>query len=129
MSEDSTAQAPNAGFDPELDAALKKVLAVIYKDHPLSPNQILVLASELQRLGVHQLVEEHIRKFEQPAVRLRLRRAGAAAVARGRYRLIVLEELAGGLTRIANQSLYPPIVGPVDRKVLAVGRGEEALVQ
>lgn len=56
-------QEARAGFDPELDAALKKVLAVIYKDHPLSPNQILVLASELQRLGVHRLVEEHIRKF------------------------------------------------------------------
>jgi hypothetical protein len=54
-----------AGFDPELDEALKKVLAVIYKEHPLSPNQILVLASELQRLGVHRLVEEHIRKFSQ----------------------------------------------------------------
>ena len=53
------------GFDPELDAALKKVLQVIYKDHPLSPNQILVLASELQRLGVHRLVEEHIRKYSQ----------------------------------------------------------------
>lgn len=51
------------GFDPELDAALKKVLQVIYKDHPLSPNQILVLASELQRLGVHRLVEEHLRKY------------------------------------------------------------------
>jgi hypothetical protein len=53
------------GFDPELDAALKSVLQVIYKDHPLSPNQILVLASELQRLGVHRLVEEHIRKYSQ----------------------------------------------------------------
>ncbi len=38
---------------------------MIYKDHPLSPNQILVLASELQRLGVHRLVEEHIRKYSQ----------------------------------------------------------------
>ncbi len=54
---------PAPGFDPELDAALKKVLAVIYKEHPLSPNQILVLASELQRLGVHRLVEEHLRKY------------------------------------------------------------------
>lgn len=51
------------GFDPELDAALKKVLEIIFKDHPLSPNQILVLSSELQRIGVHQLVEEHLRKF------------------------------------------------------------------
>ena len=53
------------GFDPELDAALKKVLQIIYKDHPLSPNQILVLSSELQRLGVHRLVEEHLRKYRQ----------------------------------------------------------------
>jgi len=53
------------GFDPELDAALRKVLQLIYKEHPLSPNQILVLASELQRLGVHRLVEEHIRKYNQ----------------------------------------------------------------
>ena len=51
--------------DPELAAALKKVLEVIYKDHPLSSNQILVLASELQRIGVHRLVEEHLRKFRQ----------------------------------------------------------------
>jgi hypothetical protein len=56
-------EAAAPGFDPELDAALKRVLQVIYKDHPLSPNQILVLASELQRLGVHRLVEEHLRKF------------------------------------------------------------------
>ncbi len=54
---------PAPGFDPELDAALKKVLRVIYKEHPLNPNQILVLASELQRVGVHRLVEEHLRKF------------------------------------------------------------------
>ena len=37
-----------AGFDPELDAVLKRVLQIIYKDHPLSPNQILVLSAELQ---------------------------------------------------------------------------------
>lgn len=49
--------------DPELSAALKKVLAVIYKDHPLTANQMLVLAAELQRLGTHRLVEEHLAKF------------------------------------------------------------------
>jgi hypothetical protein len=49
--------------DPELEAALKAVLQVVYKDHPLTANQILVLASELQRLGVHRLVEEHLKKF------------------------------------------------------------------
>ncbi len=51
--------------DPDLDAALKKVLAVIYKDHPLSANQILILASELQRVGVHRLVEEHLKKYRR----------------------------------------------------------------
>ncbi len=57
--------ADGVGFDPELDAALKKVLQIIYKDHPLSPNQIMVLSSELHRLGVHRLVEEHLRKYRQ----------------------------------------------------------------
>lgn len=57
-------------FDPELDAALKAVLQVIYKDHPLQANQILMLAAELQRLGVHRLVEEHISRLRpRPAVR------------------------------------------------------------
>lgn len=50
--------------DPELDKALKKVLGIVYKEHPLKANQILVLASELQRLGVHRLVEEHLEKFQ-----------------------------------------------------------------
>ena len=54
-----------AGFDPALDAALKRVLEVIYREHPLEPNQILTLASELQRMGVHRLVEEHLRKFRR----------------------------------------------------------------
>lgn len=53
------------GGDPELEAALKAVLGVIYKDHPLGGNQILTLASQLQRIGVHRLVEEHLRKFQQ----------------------------------------------------------------
>lgn len=55
---------PEGGFDPQLDAAFKQVLQVIYKDHPLKANQILMLAAELQRLGVHRLVEEHISKFQ-----------------------------------------------------------------
>ncbi len=50
--------------DPELAAALKKTLTVVYKDHPLTANQLLVLAAELQRLGVHRLVEEHLDKFQ-----------------------------------------------------------------
>ena len=56
------AQAAN---DPELEAALKGVLDVIYKDHPLKANQILVLSAELQRIGVHRLVEEHLERFKR----------------------------------------------------------------
>lgn len=55
---------PEVGFDPQLDAAFKQVLQIIYKEHPLKANQILILAAELQRLGVHRLVEEHISKFQ-----------------------------------------------------------------
>jgi hypothetical protein len=55
----------SSGGDPELEAALKSVLEVVYKEHPLSANQILVLSSELQRIGVHRLVEEHIEKFRR----------------------------------------------------------------
>jgi hypothetical protein len=58
-----TAPAPLS--DPELEAALKSVLDVLYKEHPLSANQILVLSSELQRIGVHRLVEEHLDKFRR----------------------------------------------------------------
>ena len=56
---------PGADSDPELEAALKRVLDVLYKEHPLSANQILVLSSELQRIGVHRLVEEHLEKFRR----------------------------------------------------------------
>ena len=51
--------------DAELDAALKRVLEVVYKEHPLGANQILSLAAELQRIGVHRLVEEHLRKYRR----------------------------------------------------------------
>ena len=57
--------APTTANDPELEAALKSVLEVLYKEHPLSANQILVLSSELQRIGVHRLVEEHLEKFRR----------------------------------------------------------------
>ena len=48
--------------DPELDAALKKVMQVVFRDHPLTANQILSLAAELQKVGVHRLVEEHLER-------------------------------------------------------------------
>ncbi len=57
--------APTPSNDPALEAALKEVLLVIYKTHPLKANQILVLSSELQRIGVHKLVEEHLERFQK----------------------------------------------------------------
>jgi hypothetical protein len=64
-SETSGTGGSGVGFDDELDAALRRVLEVIYKEHPLGPNQILTLAAELQKQGVHRLVEEHLRKFRR----------------------------------------------------------------
>ncbi|HEY7213687.1 MAG TPA: hypothetical protein VIC28_03605 [Thermoanaerobaculia bacterium] len=64
MSKPDPASQPGPA-DPELDAALKAVLQIIFRDHPLQANQILVLAAELQRLGVHRLVEEHIGRLRQ----------------------------------------------------------------
>ena len=58
---------PPAPHDPELEAALKAVLDVVYRSHPLKANQILVLSSELQRIGVHKLVEEHLERFQKKA--------------------------------------------------------------
>jgi hypothetical protein len=63
-----TGPPPTPSSDPELEAALKSVLDVLYKEHPLSANQILVLSSELQRIGVHRLVEEHLDKFRRRSV-------------------------------------------------------------
>ena len=50
--------------DPELEAALRQVLQVVFKEHPLSANQLLVLAAELQRIGMHRLVEEHLTRAQ-----------------------------------------------------------------
>lgn len=49
--------------EAELSVVLKKVLEIIYKDHQLTANQILMLSSELQRVGFHRLVEEHLEKY------------------------------------------------------------------
>jgi GTPase SAR1 family protein len=53
----------SSSADPEFEEVFKKVLRIVYKEHQLSANQILVLSSELQRVGVHRLVEEHLQKF------------------------------------------------------------------
>lgn len=55
---------PGGSHDPELEAALRQVLQIVYKEHPLSANQLLVLAGELQRIGFHRLVEEHLARAQ-----------------------------------------------------------------
>ncbi len=54
-----------AAADPELEAALKRVLDIVFRKHPLTANQILSLSAELQRVGVHRLVEEHLSRFRR----------------------------------------------------------------
>ena len=51
--------------DPDVESTLKEILATVLRERPLTGNQILVLASELQRVGVHRLVQEHLQKFRR----------------------------------------------------------------
>jgi len=51
--------------DPDVESTLKEILATVLRERPLTANQILVLASELQRVGVHRLVQEHLQKFSR----------------------------------------------------------------
>ena len=51
--------------DPQLEAALRAVLDIVFRQHPLLGNQILHLAAELQRLGTHRVVEEHIARHRR----------------------------------------------------------------
>ena len=66
MENSLVAQAPTTDpvgdSDPALDAALRDVFDIILHKHGLRSNQILMLSSELHRLGTHKLVEEHILK-------------------------------------------------------------------
>ena len=59
---ESAGSGSTADTDPALDAALRDVLDVILKRYALRSNHILMLSSELHRLGTHKLVEEHILK-------------------------------------------------------------------
>ena len=48
----------NAPADAEFDAALKQIVAEVVRERRLTGNQILRLSAELQRLGIHRLIEE-----------------------------------------------------------------------
>ncbi len=48
----------NSAPDPEFDAALKQIVSEVVRERRLTGNQILRLSAELQRLGIHRLIEE-----------------------------------------------------------------------
>ncbi len=58
-----TTAAPDA--DPELDEVLKKVVALVTREHALTGNQLHELASHLDRIATHRIVQEQIRQHQQ----------------------------------------------------------------
>ncbi len=59
---DPESKRPSAAepLDETFEAALKETVQKVVREHRLSGNQILRLSSELQRLGVHRLIEERL---------------------------------------------------------------------
>jgi hypothetical protein len=54
-----------AGGDIQLDEVLKKVVALVTKEHALTGNQLHELASHLDRMATHRIIQEQIRGHEQ----------------------------------------------------------------
>ena len=48
--------------DEELTEVTRKVIALVTREHPLTGNQLHDLASHLQRVATHRIVEEHLRQ-------------------------------------------------------------------
>jgi hypothetical protein len=55
--------APDA--DSELDEVLRKVVTLVTREHALTGNQLHELASHLDRLATHRIVQEQIRQHQQ----------------------------------------------------------------
>jgi hypothetical protein len=58
-----TTAAPDA--DTEMDEALRKVVALVTREHALTGNQLHELASHLDRMATHRIVQEQIRQHQQ----------------------------------------------------------------
>jgi hypothetical protein len=58
-----TAAAPDA--DSELDEVLRKVVTLVTREHALTGNQLHELASHMQRMATHRIVQEQIRQHQQ----------------------------------------------------------------
>jgi hypothetical protein len=51
--------------DVQMDEVLKKVVTLVTREHALSGNQLHELASHLDRMATHRIVQEQIRSHEQ----------------------------------------------------------------
>ncbi len=49
----------------EFDALTKKVVSLVTREYALSGNQVHELASLLERLATHRIIEEHIRQYRR----------------------------------------------------------------
>ncbi len=58
-----TIVAPDA--DSELDEVLKKVVTLVTREHALTGNQLHELATHLDRMATHRIVQEQIRQHQQ----------------------------------------------------------------
>ena len=58
-----TIVAPDA--DSELDEVLRKVVTLVTREHALTGNQLHELASHLDRLATHRIVQEQIRQHQR----------------------------------------------------------------
>ncbi len=58
-----TIAAPDA--DSELDEVLKKVVTLVTREHALTGNQLHELASHLDRMATHRIVQEQIRQHQR----------------------------------------------------------------
>ncbi len=58
-----TIAAPDA--DSELDEVLRTVVTLVTREHALTGNQLHELASHLDRMATHRIVQEQIRQHQQ----------------------------------------------------------------
>ena len=53
---------PTTAGDDELSDVIKKIVNLVTREHPLTGNQLSELASHMQRLATHRIVEERLRQ-------------------------------------------------------------------
>lgn len=57
-SDDPSPRDTDPVVDEDYEAALKEILNQVMRERRLTGNQILRLSAELQRLGIHRLIED-----------------------------------------------------------------------